>query len=155
MKYLVVSGCKLTENGYICLSKKRKNHVTSNVLGAASYHGNDQVLKYLMSALNVLNINFTAIEKTDINQKGSLQKEFHGYTPLMLAVAGGDQNLECVRCLLSNKANTSITDSFGNTLLHIAAIYGSNDILRYLIQNLKQINIFERNNNGETALSIA
>ena len=73
----------------------------------------------------------------------------------MLAVAGGDQNLECVRLLLQSKANPSLTDSYGNTLLHIAAIYGSNDILKYLVQNLRQISIFERNNAGETALSIA
>ena len=86
-----------------------------------------------MSALNVLNVNFPAIEKPDVNQKGNFHKEFHGYTPLMLAVAGGDQNLECVRCLLSLKANTTMTDTYGNTLLHIAVIYGSNDILKYLI----------------------
>lgn len=73
----------------------------------------------------------------------------------MLAVAGGDSNIECVRILLVNKANTGLQDSYGNSLLHIAAIYGSSEILQYLLQNLKQMNIFERNNNGETALSIA
>jgi hypothetical protein len=67
VKYLVSQGCKLTENGCIGLSKKRKNHVTSNVLGAAAYNGNDQVLKYLLSALNVLNVNLPATEKSDVN----------------------------------------------------------------------------------------
>lgn len=108
-----------------------------------------------MSSLGSININFPAVERSDINQKGAFQKEFHGYSPLMLAVAGGDSNIECVKILLVNKANTGLLDSYGNSLLHIAAIYGSSEILQYLLQNLKQMNIFERNNNGETALSIA
>lgn len=39
-------------------------------------------------------------------------------------------------------------------MLLIATIYGNTDILEYLIREMK-LGIFERNNNGETALSIA
>lgn len=39
-------------------------------------------------------------------------------------------------------------------MLHVAAYYGSTDILEYLIKNVK-LNVFERNNKGETPQSIA
>jgi ankyrin repeat protein len=38
--------------------------------------------------------------------------------------------------------------------LHIATTYGSTDILEYLINNVS-VSVFERNEQGETALSIA
>lgn len=46
-----------------------------------------------------------------------------GFTPLMLAVASGGHNIESVDILIRVKADQTITDSNGNTLLHIAAIY--------------------------------
>lgn len=73
----------------------------------------------------------------------------------MLAVAGSDKNLEVVKFLINNnKADVSSVDFAGNTLLHLAVTYGNIDILEYLVVNLK-LNIFERNNSGETPLSIA
>ena len=47
-----------------------------------------------------------------------------------------------------------IVDSFGNNLIHLAAKYESTQILAYLVENTR-INAFERNEKGETALSIA
>jgi len=41
----------------------------------------------------------------------------------MLAVAGGGQNLECVKLLIQAKADATILDPLGNTILHIAASY--------------------------------
>lgn len=83
-----------------------------------------------------------------------LKKEFLKYTPLMLAVAKGDECLECVKVLLRNDANWKMTDEQGNTLLHIASKNQNNKILDYLTKNLTNINICERNEGGETALSI-
>lgn len=71
----------------------------------------------------LLNINHLAIEKQDFTQKGTFTRELTGFTPLMLAVAGGGQNIECVKILLNAKADTTIVDALGNTILHIAAIY--------------------------------
>lgn len=84
-----------------------------------------------------------------------MTKEFTGYTPLMLAVAGGGQNIECVRILIQHKADTSIVDSNGNTLLHIAAMYQNNEALDFLLKTSQTLNVFERNQKGETPLSIA
>ena len=72
----------------------------------------------------------------------------------MLAVAGSDKNLECIKLLLKNKAAFDLRDEHGNTLLHIAAYAGNNEILEYLGKSLPDIEIFERNALGETALSI-
>ena len=49
MKLLVESGRSITEVGYIGLSKVQGNRLTSNVIGAAVYYGNNEVLKYLLT----------------------------------------------------------------------------------------------------------
>lgn len=77
----------------------------------------------------------------------------HGYTPLMLAVAQGDKNIDCVKVLLGHQADYKKKDSYDNNLLHIAAIYGSNKIIEYLCKSIK-IDLNERNAKGETALFI-
>jgi len=71
----------------------------------------------------------------------------------MLAVAGGDSNIDCAKLLVQAKADTAVTDPAGNTLLHIAAVLGHNEMLAYIVDSVR-LNIFDRNNNGETALSI-
>ena len=80
-------------------------------------------------------------------------KEMTGFTPLMLAVASGDQNLECVKLLLGAKADYKKQDPKNNSILHIAAIYENNKILEYLMKNL-EVDIFARNKNGDTAMTI-
>merc|ERR1712070_156395 len=81
-------------------------------------------------------------------------KEFTKYTPLMLAIAGGgSKDLECVRALLNKGVDFKVKDHDGNSVLHIAAIYQRYEILDLLCKNLK-IELFQRNNDGETILSI-
>jgi ankyrin repeat protein len=71
----------------------------------------------------------------------------------MLAIARDDSNLECVKLLLQKGANYKVEDEYGNTVHHIAALNGNNNILDYLAKNLK-IELFARNEKGETPLSI-
>lgn len=71
----------------------------------------------------------------------------------MLAIARDDSNLECVKLLLQKGANYRVLDEYGNTVHHIAALNGNNNILDYLAKNLK-IELFSRNEKGETPLSI-
>lgn len=71
----------------------------------------------------------------------------------MLAVSRDDQNLDCVKLLLQAKADFTTKDSYGNSVIHLAAMNGNNKILDYLSKNLK-INVFERNKVGDTALSV-
>lgn len=59
------------------------------------------------------------------------------YSPLMLAIAKGEDALESIKRLLSANANFKAVDAFGNNVLHIASIYSNNLILNYLCNNLK------------------
>jgi ankyrin repeat protein len=83
-----------------------------------------------------------------------LVKEYAGFTPIMLAVAEGAQHIEAVRILLANKADTTILDTYGNNILHIAAHYQNIDAIEFLTLNSQKLNILERNQNGETPMSI-
>jgi ankyrin repeat protein len=62
----------------------------------------------------------------------------------MLAVAGGDGNLDNLKLLLNSKADLSVSDANGNNLIHIAAKYQSTKLLSYLVDNTR-LNVFERN----------
>ncbi len=97
---LVEANCLDTnETGHVLLSKKRKNSVISNVIGAAAHAGNASVLKYLLT--RAFNVNLEAIEKTDPHSgKSAFQKEMIGYTPVMLAIVGGDKNADVIKLLL-------------------------------------------------------
>jgi ankyrin repeat protein len=41
----------------------------------------------------------------------------------MLAVAGGDNNLDNLKLLMNSKADISLVDPNGNNLIHLAAKY--------------------------------
>lgn len=62
---LAKRGANIHDNGYIGLSKKRKNQVISNVIGAAAYHGANELLKALLvkQKTSYFNINYPASEK--------------------------------------------------------------------------------------------
>jgi ankyrin repeat protein len=120
---LLQHGCKYTDQGYIGLSKKRKNQVITNITGAAAFNNSFKIVKHMMTKKSLADINHLASEKLDFGAKGPLNLEFTGYTPLMLGVAGGGQNMECVRILLDNKADVKVTDPIGNSVLHIAVLY--------------------------------
>ena len=98
-----------------------------------------------------------AIEQPDVKRDSSISggfvREFSKYTPLMLTVAKGDENLDCLKLILQHGADFRCKDENSNTLLHIAAMNNNIKMLDYLAKNLK-IDIFERNKQGETALNI-
>lgn len=88
---LVDSGRPIFELGHICLSKKRKNSVVSNVIACAAYNGHAKLLKYLINKSTSSltdQINLPCQESLDIRpvKTGPMVAEFEGYTPLMLAV---------------------------------------------------------------------
>jgi hypothetical protein len=73
-----------------------------------------------------------------------------GMTPLMAACSVG--SLETVKLLLSQKADISSRDFFGNTLLHIAGIHAQVNTLRFCIESLK-IPVIVKNRKGQTPLA--
>ena len=127
----------------------------SNVIGCAAWHGRPKVLEKVITRLGKNYIDFEAVEQADKHAKAPapFKKELHRYTPFMLAAARDDANLDCVKLLLKHGANFNCRDECGNTVLHVAALNGNNKTLDYLSKNLK-INLFERNQKGETALNI-
>lgn len=144
------------ERGFVGFSPKRKNFIKSNVIGAAAWNGNIEVLEYLCTKLSSIDLEFEAKEELDykIERQGNLTKEVTKYTPLMLAIAKGDDNLAAVKILLKNNAKVTATDDNGNNVLHLAAYYKNNRILDYLCKNVK-IDLTTRNSKGETALFIS
>lgn len=130
---LVHHGCRITDQGYIALSKKRKNQVITNVVGAAAFHNSTKILQHMLKKKSLSDINHLAFEKLDFNAKGPLNQEYTGYTPLMLAVAGGGQNLEAVKLLVANKADLTVKDPVGNSVLHVAAINQNDAALAFLL----------------------
>lgn len=100
-------------------------------------------------------MDFKAFEQDDklAKNKQAFQIEYHGYTPLMLAIASPYSNLETVKALVKAKSDFKRNDEFGNSLLQIAAINSNNEILEFLTKTLK-FNIHARNSKGETAWTI-
>ena len=156
---LMQHGCKLTEQGFIGLSKKKRNQVISNIVGAAAYNGSTKILQAVLKKKVHPDINYLSGEQQDFNVKGTFTQEYTGYTPLMLAVAGGGQNIECVKVLVASKADLTVLDPLGNTVLHIAVANDNLDALKYLLSVWPEKSLStllpSRNKNGETANSIA
>jgi len=46
--YVKEKGGNLNANGHICLSKKQKNSVISNILGTAAYYGRSDLTDYIL-----------------------------------------------------------------------------------------------------------
>jgi len=147
------NGGRIYEQGHVCLSKKRRNSVISNVIGAAAYFGNASLLKYLLTL--ALDVNFPAEERQDQASKTTFFKEYSGFTPMMLAVVGGDRDCESIKQLIQRGARATIEDFQGNNVLHIAVIYGNVYALKYLTETVPSIDVFGRNHNGDTPLSLA
>jgi len=99
---LLQQGSKLWDVGHICLSRKRRHSVASNVIGAAAYHGHPALLMFILSLLSgnlKEEVNLMCMESLDFLQMktgGEYQPEFAGFTPLMLAVVSEKSNLDVV-----------------------------------------------------------
>ena len=65
MEGLLKSGCQLGEVGAICISKKKKNVVVSNIIGCAAYYGKKKMLEMGISRLGQQYIDVEAIEHAD------------------------------------------------------------------------------------------
>merc|ERR1712146_593628 len=111
----------------------------SNVVGCAAYYGKLDMLKYLLGKLTKQACEIEAMEHQDKHAKNTTPyvREYSRYTPLMLAIVGGDKNLDCAKALLAKGVDYKCEDDHGNTVLHIAALNGCNQILDFLSKNLK------------------
>ena len=147
--------------GFIGLTKKLKNAFFSNIIGASAYYGNYNFLEFLLKNYkNDLDINFTTTEKK--SKKGSrvgFTKEYTGFTPCMLAIAGPSPDLETVKVLQILKtynANFDVYDLNKDNLLHLATKNKKIETVKYLVDEigLKQL-INGINKDGYTPLSLS
>jgi hypothetical protein len=162
VQLLLQKGCDLKEVGHICLSRRKHNSTSSNLVGAAAYYGNSRVLKFIISRLGnstYEQVNFKALECSDIRplKTGPFSPEFESYTPLMLSICSEHGSLDIVKQLLTSGADFKVHDkSSGDNIIHLSARWSAKiEIIEYLVKSLSSDLLFERNEKGETPLSIA
>ena len=66
---LLHHGSKITDQGFIGFSKKRKNQVISNIVGAAAFNGSKDILKYMLKKKSLAGIDHLASERLDFASK--------------------------------------------------------------------------------------
>ena len=129
------------ENEFVDIIKDQKSNINFqgflkiSTLHHASYHGHENIIKFLIANGAELNI-----------------KNYCGDTPLMNAIRSGHK--KCVELLIKAGADTNVKNVDHLTVLHYASIYGHKDILELLIEYEKN-NINYRCNRGYTALHYA
>jgi len=150
----------LFQEGPICLSKKRKNAVTGNVISAAAYYGHKEMMQYLLKlAQSSLTdqVNYLCKESLDpVKGKGGYQAEFEGFNPLMLAAVSERANPDVIQLLITAgvERHHRIKSSSDNAL-HLCTRYcPSTQIVSFLIAQLPEELLYEYNKKGETPLSI-
>jgi ankyrin repeat protein len=77
--------------------------------------------------------------------------DYEGKTPFMLAAEVG--NTVAMQALMERGANINLTDSTGQTALHLAVYQREMSSVRWLLEHT-QINIYAPDNNQQTALTL-
>ena len=131
--------------------------MASNVIGAAAYHGNDKMLQYLLDRVDLGFLDVKSIETADrfASKAGFFKPEMHNLTPLQLAIVSPHSNIDVIKTLFGKDANQFVReDGTNNTIVHLAAKHCTDqEALKYIVKNTK-VEIFARNSEGDTALTI-
>ncbi|MEE6450771.1 ankyrin repeat domain-containing protein [Gottfriedia acidiceleris] len=118
----------------------KENEHGLTLLGIAAHYGQYEVVKTLIK--NGAQINALSHSKLSFIPQN---------TALHAAIAGA-KSIELIEFLITNGADPNISDSEGNTPLHIAAFEGNTSIAEHLLKNGAQI---KTNNSGKTPIEIA
>ncbi|XP_046547141.1 putative ankyrin repeat protein RF_0381 [Haliotis rubra] len=103
------------------------------ILHVACEGGNVEIIKYIL--------------KHDIVDIGS--RDANGWTPLMYGVSNGNEDVFDV--LVEAGADLSLVTNDNETILHVACVWGSFGITKYLLTH-EIVDIDSRDNNGLTAV---
>ena len=160
LKYLISKGFNDIDNvGHIALSKKQRNSVVSNVIGAAAFYGKTAMLEYLLKTYEKkVDINLKASEKKGKKKHMSLIKEYSGFNAVTLAIAGDandDTTIEVMKILDGYKVNEDV-DFKENNMLHIAARFDKLGVVKHIIEDLDMERLAkDTNKDGQTPYSVA
>lgn len=99
----------------------------------ACYHGNKEVVEFLVDKVNDIN---------GTSDYGS---------PLMAAVVKGD--IEIIEILLSRKASTNIADVNGTTAIHYAVMFKNYEVIKLLMEANADLQMKDKR--GQSALDYA
>jgi hypothetical protein len=158
-KFLVDRGANLQTSGHICLSRKNKNSVISNVLGAASFYGRVNLVHFILEKYSKVDVNFKASEKKGKAKQFSLNKEFTDFTPAHLAISSeisdDDSILEILKLLRNYRAELTLQDINKNNILHLASKYENMRVVQFIVEDLKLSHLVnEINKEGQSPVSI-
>ena len=161
-EYLMKNGLipELNLSGVIGLTKKYKNIINSNIIGACAYYGNDKLLEYLLKNYrSELDINFITTENKSKTSKMRFSKELSETSTPLLACVGpssDEKTIEILKILEEYKANFEKRDFNENNIIHIATRRKKIKTLKFLINSMGLQDIMnESNNDNLTPLDIA
>ena len=148
----------LNETGIIALSKKLKNSVNSNIIGACCYYGKKELLEYLLKNYK-FDLNLVTTEKKSKLGKVGFSKEYLGLTLPMLAVVGNNNDeitVNILKILKNYNAKFKGCDHNKDNILHLSTRNKKINTVKYIVDelNLKEL-MNETNKDGFTPFSLA
>ena len=148
-------------SGVIGLSKKNKNLLYSNVIGACAFYGKYKLLEFILKNYkDELDIGFITIEKKAKNNiKINLLKEYTGCTPALLAVVGlaeDKDTLEVLKILKQYNAKFDNSNINKDNILHLTIKNKKLECAKYICEELGLKNLLnDSNKDGYNPLSLA
>ena len=148
-------------SGVIGLSKKNKNLLYSNVIGACAFYGKYKLLEFILKNYkDELDIGFITNEKKAKNNiKINLLKEYTGCTPALLAVVGlaeDKDTLEVLKILKQYNAKFDNSNINKDNILHLAIKNKKLECAKYICEELGLKNLLnDSNKDGYNPLSLA
>ena len=148
-------------SGVIGLSKKNKNLLYSNVIGACAFYGNYKLLEFILKNYkDEIEIGFITNEKKAKNNiKINLLKEYTGCTPALLAVVGLAEDKDTLEILKVLKQYNAIFDNKNvnkDNILHLAIKNKKLECAKYICEELGLKNLLnDVNKDGYNPLSLA
>ena len=146
--------------GTIGLSKKNKNAINSNIVGACAFYGNHKLLDYLLKNYRLeVDINVITTEEKVQKNKKKFFKEVDGTSPPLLACAGpcsDEKTFEILKILEEYKANFEVKDFNENNIIHIATRNKKMKTVKCLINSFELKDFMnEKNKDNLTPIDIA
>ena len=158
MNKKLITNKKVT--GAIGMSKKTKNVLYSNVIGACAYYGHNKLLEFILKNYkDEVDIEISTTEKKSKNTKIRLIKEYTGCTPPLLAVAGqasDEITLDILKTLKKYDAKFDIINYNEDNILHLAVSNNKFECAKYICKELGLKDLINRSNSkGFTPLFLA